>query len=99
MAAASMAATGGSMMIHVGFSYGGGARPSSSSSSVSAVVLRPRRRMVVKAAAEGINPEIRKTEAKVVDTVVVTELSKPLTPYCRFLIFPICLPFLHHNVD
>ncbi|KAI5670178.1 hypothetical protein M9H77_10542 [Catharanthus roseus] len=88
-----MAATGGSMMIHVGFSYGGGARPSLSSSSVSAVVLRPRRRMVVKAAAEGINPEIRKTEAKVVDTVVVTELSKPLTPYCRCWrsgTFPLC---------
>lgn len=31
----------------------------------------------------GINPEIRKTEEKVVDSVVVTELSKSLTAYCR----------------
>lgn len=35
----------------------------------------------------GINPEIRKNEEKVVDSVVVTELSKNITPYCRFLIF------------
>lgn len=41
--------------------------------------------MVVVRAAEAINPEIRKTEDKVVDSVVVTELSKPLTAYCRFL--------------
>lgn len=34
--------------------------------------------------AEAINPEIRKTEEKVVDSVVVTELSKAITPYCRF---------------
>ncbi|KAF2572680.1 hypothetical protein F2Q70_00004436 [Brassica cretica] len=31
----------------------------------------------------GINPEIRKNEEKVVDSVVVTELSKNITPYCR----------------
>lgn len=37
---------------------------------------------VVKAEG-GINPEIRKSEAKVVDNVVVSELSKPLTAYCR----------------
>ena len=35
----------------------------------------------------GINPEIRKNEEKVVDSVVVTELSKNITPYCRFLSF------------
>ncbi|KAF9614659.1 hypothetical protein IFM89_019787 [Coptis chinensis] len=43
--------------------------------------------------AEAINTEIRKTEAKVVDSVVVTELSKPLTAYCRCWrsgTFPLC---------
>uniref|UniRef100_A0A453LBE3 Uncharacterized protein n=2 Tax=Aegilops tauschii subsp. strangulata TaxID=200361 RepID=A0A453LBE3_AEGTS len=35
------------------------------------------------AAGSGINPAIRKEEAKVVDTVLAGELSKPLTPYCR----------------
>ncbi|XP_071707512.1 CDGSH iron-sulfur domain-containing protein NEET-like [Rutidosis leptorrhynchoides] len=41
----------------------------------------------------GINPEIRKTEDKVVDSVVVTELAKPLTAYCRCWrsgTFPLC---------
>ncbi|ERN19481.1 hypothetical protein AMTR_s00069p00194900 [Amborella trichopoda] len=33
--------------------------------------------------AEAINPEIRKTEQKVVDSVQVSELSNPLTAYCR----------------
>ncbi len=56
---------------------------------------RPRRVVFVKAEAEGvsINPDIRKTEDKVVDSVVVTELSKPLTPYCRCWrsgTFPLC---------
>lgn len=48
---------------------------------------KPRRVVLVKAEAEGvgINPDIRKTEAKVVDSVVVTELAKPLTAYCRFV--------------
>lgn len=36
------------------------------------------------AAGSGINPAIRKEEAKVVDTVLAGELSKPLTPYCRY---------------
>nr|DAD33783.1 TPA_asm: hypothetical protein HUJ06_012634 [Nelumbo nucifera] len=40
-----------------------------------------RRSMVVR--AEAINPEIRKSEEKVVDSVIVSELSKPLTAYCR----------------
>ncbi|KAF5205212.1 Cdgsh iron-sulfur domain-containing protein [Thalictrum thalictroides] len=43
--------------------------------------------------AEAINPQIRKEEAKVVDSVVVTELSKPLTAYCRCWrsgTFPLC---------
>ncbi|KAJ3706686.1 hypothetical protein LUZ61_010391 [Rhynchospora tenuis] len=41
----------------------------------------------------GINPQIRKEEAKVVDSVVVTELEKPLTAYCRCWrsgTFPLC---------
>lgn len=44
-----------------------------------------RKRVVVVRAESGetINPEIRKSEAKVVDSVLVTELAKPLTPYCR----------------
>lgn len=46
---------------------------------------RPRSSVVVRAeGAETINPAIRKEEGKVVDSVVVTELSKPLTAYCRF---------------
>ncbi|XP_062073332.1 CDGSH iron-sulfur domain-containing protein NEET [Humulus lupulus] len=56
---------------------------------------RPRITVVraTEAAAQAINPEIRKTEAKVVDSVVVSELSKPLTPYCRCWrsgTFPLC---------
>ncbi|KAM0069197.1 putative iron-binding zinc finger, CDGSH type, mitoNEET, CDGSH iron-sulfur domain-containing protein [Helianthus debilis subsp. tardiflorus] len=54
----------------------------------------PTRRMVVVRAEGGtINPEIRKTEEKVVDAVVVTELAKPLTAYCRCWrsgTFPLC---------
>lgn len=51
----------------------------------------PRRMVVVR--AEAINPDIRKTEEKVVDSVVVTDLAKPLTPYCRCwrsATFPLC---------
>lgn len=44
---------------------------------------RPRRVVVVRAEGQAINPEIRKSEDKVVDSVVVTELAKPLTAYCR----------------
>ncbi|MFS7958580.1 putative Iron sulfur-containing domain, CDGSH-type, Iron sulfur domain-containing, mitoNEET [Helianthus anomalus] len=54
----------------------------------------PIRRMVVVRAEGGtINPEIRKAEEKVVDAVVVTELAKPLTAYCRCWrsgTFPLC---------
>lgn len=46
---------------------------------------RMRRSVAVRAeAVETINPAIRKEEDKVVDSVVVSELSKPLTAYCRF---------------
>jgi len=44
---------------------------------------RPKRAVLVKAEAVGINPDIRKSEEKVVDSVVVTEISKPVTAYCR----------------
>jgi hypothetical protein len=47
--------------------------------------VRPRSLVVVRAEAQSINPEIRKNEEKVVDSVVVAELSKPLTAYCRFV--------------
>ncbi|CAK9311225.1 unnamed protein product [Citrullus colocynthis] len=56
------------------------------------------RRMVVVRAEGGsggepINPAIRKAEDKVVDSVVIDQLSKPLTPYCRCwrsATFPLC---------
>ncbi|KAH8492509.1 hypothetical protein H0E87_021901 [Populus deltoides] len=54
---------------------------------------RPRSLVVVRAEAQAINPEIRKTEEKVVDSVMVAELSKPLTAYCRCWrsgTFPLC---------
>uniref|UniRef100_A0A5B6YLN2 Putative CDGSH iron-sulfur domain-containing protein NEET n=1 Tax=Davidia involucrata TaxID=16924 RepID=A0A5B6YLN2_DAVIN len=57
----------------------------------SSVAVRPRRVVVVR--AEAINTEIRKTEEKVVDSVIVSELSKPLTAYCRCWrsgTFPLC---------
>ncbi|XP_022737312.1 CDGSH iron-sulfur domain-containing protein NEET-like [Durio zibethinus] len=62
---------------------------------VATVNARPRRSATVVVRAEGqtINPEIRKTEEKVVDSIVVTELSKPLTAYCRCWrskTFPLC---------
>uniref|UniRef100_A0A0D9WYL7 Iron-binding zinc finger CDGSH type domain-containing protein n=1 Tax=Leersia perrieri TaxID=77586 RepID=A0A0D9WYL7_9ORYZ len=58
--------------------------------------VRARRGMVAvraEAGVGGINPSIRKEEAKVVDTVLAEELSKPLTPYCRCWrsgTFPLC---------
>lgn len=67
-----MASMASACMAYAGLSY---ARPSSS------VSLKPRRMVAVR--AEAINPDIRKTEDKVVDSVVITELAKPLTAYCR----------------
>ncbi|XP_030945431.1 CDGSH iron-sulfur domain-containing protein NEET [Quercus lobata] len=62
--------------------------------SFGGVSVKPRRvAVVVRAESQGINPEIRKSEDKVVDAVVVTELSKPLTAYCRCWrsgTFPLC---------
>ncbi|MQL82160.1 hypothetical protein Taro_014627 [Colocasia esculenta] len=48
---------------------------------------------IVAPRAETVNPSIRKEEAKVVDTVQVAELTKPLTAYCRCWrsgTFPLC---------
>ncbi|KAM3302047.1 CDGSH iron-sulfur domain-containing protein NEET [Capsicum chacoense] len=73
-------------IIQGGFSCGGGG----GGGALSSFRARPRR-MVVR--AEAVNPDIRKDETKVVDSVLVTELSKPLTPYCRCWrsgTFPLC---------
>ncbi|KAK4734404.1 hypothetical protein R3W88_008665 [Solanum pinnatisectum] len=69
-------------IIQFGFSCGG---------AFSSFTAKPRRMVVVR--AEAINPDIKKDEAKVVDSVLVTELSKPLTAYCRCWrsgTFPLC---------
>ncbi|XP_020577878.1 CDGSH iron-sulfur domain-containing protein NEET [Phalaenopsis equestris] len=61
-------------------------------SFASAPHRRRRAGLLVKAEV-GINQEIRKNEDKVVDSVVVSELSKPLTAYCRCWksgTFPLC---------
>lgn len=42
------------------------------------------RRAIGVRAEGGINPEIRKAEEKVVDSIVVADLSKPVTAYCRY---------------
>ncbi|WOL05721.1 CDGSH iron-sulfur domain-containing protein NEET [Canna indica] len=57
-------------------------------------VRLPRRSSAFTVRAEGgINPDVRKDEQKVVDSVVVSELAKPLTAYCRCWrsgTFPLC---------
>ncbi|KAK9292782.1 hypothetical protein L1049_020762 [Liquidambar formosana] len=91
-------------MVGAGFSYsrsssmeglkknrGGGSFGTHFSYNSCADAVRSGRMVVVR--AEGINPEIRKTEDKVVDSVIVTELAKPLTAYCRCwrsATFPLC---------
>nr|XP_027092716.1 CDGSH iron-sulfur domain-containing protein NEET-like isoform X2 [Coffea arabica] len=66
-----MASMASASVAPAGFSYG---RPPFSASE------KLRRTVVVR--AEAINPGIRKTEDKMVDSVVITELNKPLTAYC-----------------
>uniref|UniRef100_A0A7N0U8Y1 Iron-binding zinc finger CDGSH type domain-containing protein n=1 Tax=Kalanchoe fedtschenkoi TaxID=63787 RepID=A0A7N0U8Y1_KALFE len=70
------------------------AAPSRSFSGTHFTVRPPPRRPVRWAIrAIGINPEIRKAEEKVVDSVAVSELAKPVTPYCRCWrsgTFPLC---------
>ncbi|CAL5404908.1 unnamed protein product [Camellia sinensis] len=77
-------------MVCTGFSYYSGLGLKKPSRFGGAVTHR-RQRAVVR--AESINPEIRKSEEKVVDSVIVSELSKPLTAYCRCWrsgTFPLC---------
>ncbi|KAK9665608.1 hypothetical protein RND81_14G123200 [Saponaria officinalis] len=60
-------------------------------SNKSVVQMKKRRMVVVR--AESINPEIRKNEDKVVDSVLVSDLSKNITAYCRCWrsgTFPLC---------
>ncbi|KZV41056.1 CDGSH iron-sulfur domain-containing protein 2-like [Dorcoceras hygrometricum] len=59
---------------YAGISYG---RPATSTNDG-----KPRRMVAVR--AETVNLDIRKTEDKVVDSVLVVDLSKPVTAYCRF---------------
>ncbi|KAL8141479.1 hypothetical protein V2J09_014511 [Rumex salicifolius] len=66
------------------FSFNAGSGSSKFSSS-------SKRTMTVR--AQSINPEVRKNEEKVVDSVVVSELAKPTTAYCRCWrsgTFPLC---------
>ncbi|KAI7745463.1 hypothetical protein M8C21_010479 [Ambrosia artemisiifolia] len=79
-------------MVGVGLSFGLSSplKPQFKTSDVNHLA---RRMVVVRAEGAPINPEIRKTEEKVVDAVVVTELAKPLTAYCRCWrsgTFPLC---------
>ena len=53
-----------------------------------------RRALVVR--VETINPEIRKTEEKVVDSVLVAELAKPVTAYCMYFLI-LCYVWLLRN--
>ncbi|RDX99876.1 CDGSH iron-sulfur domain-containing protein NEET, partial [Mucuna pruriens] len=80
-----------SVLSHIGAGFCNGMTPLKGFGVVSGG--RPRRVVLVKAEAVSINPDIRKSEEKVVDSVVVTELSKPLTAYCRCWrsgTFPLC---------
>ncbi|XP_073139118.1 CDGSH iron-sulfur domain-containing protein NEET [Henckelia pumila] len=72
-----------SCTVYAGLSYGRPASP--------AAAGKPRRMVAVR--AEAVNPDIRKTEDKVVDSVLVADLSKPVTAYCRCWrskTFPLC---------
>ncbi|XP_058104691.1 CDGSH iron-sulfur domain-containing protein NEET [Magnolia sinica] len=89
-------------MVGARFSYSpldGLTKPGRTRSGKGLTYLRPTR--VIR--AEAINPAIRKEETKVVDSVVVTELSKPLTAYCRCWrsgTFPLCDgSHVKHNKD
>ncbi|XP_073035027.1 CDGSH iron-sulfur domain-containing protein NEET-like [Primulina eburnea] len=69
--------------VYAGISYG--------RTASSAAASKHRRMVVVR--AETVNPDIRKTEDKVVDSILVTDLSKPVTAYCRCWrskTFPLC---------
>ncbi|XP_047336988.1 CDGSH iron-sulfur domain-containing protein NEET-like [Impatiens glandulifera] len=69
----------------VGLLYGGGSTPELVKSG------RFSSRVVVRSST--VNPSVRKEESKVVDTVVVADLAKPNTAYCRCWrskTFPLC---------
>ncbi|PSR93393.1 CDGSH iron-sulfur domain-containing protein [Actinidia chinensis var. chinensis] len=79
-------------MVGAGFSCGGLGLKPSRAGGAGPTQWRQRKAVVV-VRAVAINPEIRKSEEKVVDSVVVSELSKPLTAYCRCWrsgTFPLC---------
>lgn len=65
-------------------------------------VVQHQRKSVVVYSNGAINPDIKKDEAKVVDTVVASELAKPMVAYCRCWrssTFPLCNGkfFMHLN--
>ncbi|XP_047329711.1 CDGSH iron-sulfur domain-containing protein NEET-like [Impatiens glandulifera] len=71
----------------VGLKYGGGSTPE--------LVKSGRARVVVVRAELGsnVNLSVRKEEAQVTDTVLVADLAKPNTAYCRCWrskTFPLC---------
>ncbi|PIA49849.1 hypothetical protein AQUCO_01300534v1 [Aquilegia coerulea] len=66
--------------VSASFSYNPSLLKNHQSSKIASIKVGRARDFSVR--AEAINPQIRKEEAKVVDSVEVTELSKPLTAYC-----------------
>ena len=77
---------------------GGGRRSFGAQSPFSSSGGAGRRRVMV-VRADTINPEIRKTEDKVVDSVLVAELAKPVTAYCRcfFSFYALSVCFLRNT--
>ena len=56
-------------------------------------IAQAQRKSVVVYSTGAINPDIRKEEAKVVDEVVASEMTKPMVAYCRCWksgTFPLC---------
>ncbi|KAK9060924.1 hypothetical protein SSX86_018104 [Deinandra increscens subsp. villosa] len=85
------------MVVGIGLPFGLSSSPPQKKKALKNYTLgghSTRRLVAVRAEGGGaINPEIRKTEEKVVDAVVVTELTKPVTAYCRCWrsgTFPLC---------
>ncbi|KAJ4957344.1 hypothetical protein NE237_014127 [Protea cynaroides] len=86
-------------MVGASFSYGSSSmegrtkRPHHRTVSPASVMLNQKQRRYNVVRVDAINPEIKKTEEKVVDSVLIEELSKPVTPYCgcwRSGTFPLC---------
>jgi CDGSH-type Zn-finger protein len=56
-------------------------------------IVQHQRTSVVVYSTGAINPDIKKEEPKVVDTVVASEMAKPMVAYCRCWrskSFPLC---------